>query len=501
MFQSKKPCTSEMNSMYKYTANQMILPDDFFLPFGGKLKKNNRWVKLAWIIPWGEFEEEYACNFKSKIKGEEAYNVRIALGTLIVKEMLAISDREVIEQIAENPYIQYFLGFSGAIEEAPFVSSQITHFRKRFGADILNRVNEAIAKHEKNDDEPKGGSGKESDNQDNKIKTTNHGKLILDATCTPADIQYPTDTRLLNDAREKLEEIIDILHRPQKGKNRKPRTYRNKARQSFLRFIKQRKPKPAQIRKMKGKLLRYLKRDLRIIEILNESNGLDLLNKKQYKALLVINELYRQQLSMYEARDRRIEDRIVSISQPHVRPIVRGKASADVEFGAKLTISVIEGYVHLEKLEWDAYNEGGILIDAAEKYRKQYGAYPEAILADKIFRTRDNRKFCNENGIRLSGPRLGRPKAEDIQDDKKQERIDSGERNQVEGKFGQGKRRFSLGKIMTRLKETSESTILLNLIVMNLVKRLKLLWLNFLKSILWIFYPDIWRVKPLMDAH
>lgn len=481
--------------MYKYTANQMILPDDFLLPFGKKLKKDNRWVKLAGMIPWGDFEEEYASNFKSKSRGEKAYNVRVALGTLIVKAMLAVSDAEVVNQIAENHYIQYFLGFSGYTEEEPFAPSQITHFRKRFGADILNRVNEAITKQGKNDDGPKGGSSS-SKAKSSDAPATNAGKMILDATCAPADIQYPTDTRLLNDAREKLEEIIDTLHQPQAGKFKKPRTYRNKARESFLRFTKQRKPKPAQIRKMKGKLLRYIRRDLKIIEILSEAYGLELLSKAQYKALLVIGEIYRQQLSMYEAKDRRIEDRIVSISQPHIRPIVRGKASADVEFGAKLTVSVIDGFVHVEKLEWDAYNEGGTLIDAAERYKEKFDVYPEAILADKIFRTRENRDFCKEHGIRLSGPKLGRPKAGEIQEDKKQERLDSSERNLVEGKFGEGKKRFTLGRIMTRLKETSESTILLNLIVMNLAKRLRLLWLHFLQRIFWVFYRGIWGIEP-----
>ena len=72
--------------MYKYSAKQILMPDDFFLPFGGNLNKNNRWVKLTQMIQWWEFEEEYAENFKTKNKGELAYNVRVAIGTLIVKE-------------------------------------------------------------------------------------------------------------------------------------------------------------------------------------------------------------------------------------------------------------------------------------------------------------------------------------------------------------------------------------------------------------------------------
>jgi len=431
--------------MYKNSEKQIMLPDDFFLPFGGKLNKENRWVKLAGIIPWWEFEDDYKENFKPSHTGEQALSVRIALGTLIIKTKLRISDDETVNQIAENPYLQYFLGYPGFREELPFASSLITHFRKRFSADVLNKVNEKIALadgHEKNDDDddPPSSNGGSSLYDDEGVDCKKSGKLILDATCTPADIQYPTDTRLLNDAREKLEEIIDILHKSDQGKRKKARTYRQKAHESYLAFTKMRKPKPAVIRKMRGKLLRYVRRDLKIVEILADRNGLELLSRQQYKNLLVIQELYRQQLEMYEHRQYRKEDRIVSISQPHVRPIVRGKASASVEFGAKLSVSVVEGFVFCEKLEWDAYNEGNTLVASLERYKEKNGFYPEAVLADKIYRTKENRNYCKSRGIRLSGPKLWRSSEDEKKEAKKRAYQDSRERNEVEGKFGTGKR-------------------------------------------------------------
>jgi IS5 family transposase len=390
--------------MYKSNEKQILLPDDFFLPFGGKLNKENRWVKLANLIPWWDFENKYMECFKPSNNGEQAFSVRVALGTLIIKTKLGVSDEETVHQIAENAYLQYFLGFPKFKEEPPFADSLITHFRKRFSADILNEVNERIAgitkKEKQPDDNNKkdpptscGGDG-EHGNHDDGIECTKSGKLILDATCTPADIQYPTDARLLNEAREKLEEIIDILHKPEQGTRKKSRTYRQKAHDSYIAFTKLRKPKFAVIRKVKGKLLRYLRRDIKIIETLVGRNGLELLNQRQYKTLLVVQELYRQQLEMYENRQFRTEDRIVCISQPHVRPIVRGKASAAVEFGAKLSVSVVNGFVFSEKLAWDAYNENQTLINSLKRYKEKYGCYPEAVLADKIYRTRDNRDYC-----------------------------------------------------------------------------------------------------------
>lgn len=475
--------------MYKSNEKQIMISDDFFLPFAGKLDKNNRWVKLTQLIPWWDFEDRYRENFKPSNTGEKAFSVRVALGTLIIKTKLGISDEETVYQIAENPYLQYFLGFPCFKEGFPFADSLITHFRKRFSPDILNEVNERIAvaeeKERQQDDDNKndppsssGGTG-ESQNIDVGVDCKKSGKLILDATCTPADIQYPTDARLLNEAREKLEEIIDILHRADQGARKKARTYRQKAHDSYIDFTKKRKPKPAVIRKMKGKLLRYLRRDIKIVETLVDRNGLEPLNWRQYKNLLVVQEIYRQQLEMYEDRQYRTDDRIVSISQPHVRPIVRGKASAAVEFGAKLSVSVVNGFVFSEKLEWDAYNENRTLIDSLKRYKQKYGFYPVAVLADKIYRTRENRDFCKSKGIRLSGPKLGRSSEEEKKEAKIQAYQDSCERNEVEGKFGTGKRKYTLDCIMAKLKETSESTIILNLLVMNLDKRLQLLLLKF----------------------
>jgi DNA-directed RNA polymerase subunit E'/Rpb7 len=462
--------------MYKYISRQIKLPIDFMLPFGGKLNTKNRWIKLAEMIPWEQFEEEYAKNFKKSRKGEIAHNVRVALGTLIIKERLGLSDEETVNHISENPYLQYFIGFEKFVEEMPFNPSQLTHFRKRFPSDMLNRINEAIiAKCSKDNDDNNPSSTCDKKNTKNENTPNNSGTLMLDATCTPADIQYPTDVRLLNDARELLERIIDTLHFPDKGKEKRPRTYRNKARKEYINFTKNRKPTTKVIRKMRGKLLRYVRRIMNFTHKLADKNGLELLSNKQYKNLLVINELYHQQLMMQNSKSFRINDRIVSINQPHVRPIVRGKASGTTEFGAKLEISIDNGFVHCEVISWDAYNESTTLIKAVERYKERKGYYPEVVLADQIYRSRNNKNYCKSNQIRLSGPSLGRKSEEVKKEEKKQAYRDSCRRNNVESKFGEGKRKYSLGKIMTKLTETSATTIVLNLIIMNLEKKMRFL--------------------------
>ncbi|MES7591077.1 transposase, partial [Cutibacterium acnes] len=169
----------------------------------------------------------------------------------------------------------------------------------------------------------------------------------------------------------------------------------------------------------------------------------------------------------------------------HVRPIVRGKAKAKVEFGAKVAISVVDGFALVEKLDWDSYNEGITLQASVEAYRKRYGFYPEAVLADKIYRNRENLNYCKSLGIRLSGPKLGRPSKEDQKDHKTLENSDASERNAVEGKFGEGKRRYGLGLIRSRLQDTSETVIALQFLIMNIEQKLRVLF--------YLFFGNIFR--------
>lgn len=486
--------------MYRKTENQLPL-DNFHLPFGGKLRNDNRWVRLSQNIPWDVLEEKYAKHFAKSGMGAPAKPVRMALGSLIIKEKCGFTDEETIEQIRENHYFQYFIGLPEYRDEKPFDPSMMVYFRKRLGAKILQEVNELICgtpvnretqdieKDDDDDDQPSGSSS----------ETKNQGHLILDATCAPADIRYPTDLSLLNEAREKLEAIMDILYKalPEPPK-RKPRNYRIKARKDFLKAAKARKITKKAIHKAIGKQLRYVKRDLKIIDSLLKQVPKETLKPRQEKNLETIRELYRQQQIMHQTGIPRIENRIVSISQPHVRPIVRGKASAETEFGAKLSISLVNGFARVETLSWDNYNEGTELIKHAKAFRRRYGFYPEAISADKIYHNRDSLRFCKKHGIRLSGPRLGRPNEKELKAQKSLAQKDSRIRNAVEGKFGEGKRRYGLARIMAKLPETSETVIMLQFLVMNLEHKLRVLLYQFFKVWLRLYWGKIFWNKCIL---
>jgi hypothetical protein len=215
------------------------------------------------------------------------------------------------------------------------------------------------------------------------------------------------------------------------------------------------------------KQLGYVKRNLGVIDSMQDASK-ELPEKWQVR-LEVVRSLYSQQKYMYENKTHTVAERIVSLSQPWIRPIVRGKTNKPVEFGAKLDISVSDGFAMLENVSFSAYNESCQLISEIERYRSRAGYYPARVLADKIYRNRDNLKYCKGRGIRLSGPALGR-RAKGFVADKKQEYRDMCDRIEVERAFSLAKRRYGLGTIYTRLQSTTQCVVALSIMLLNLKK-------------------------------
>jgi hypothetical protein len=312
----------------------------------------------------------------------------MALGALIIKARLGLTDEELVEQIKENPYLQFFIGLEAFQYSAPFDPSMMVYFRKRLPEAVVNDCNERIVHYglkvirssdsqDLGDDSGSGGSASTADQpQPSSQKQRNQGSLLIDATCAPVDIRHPTDLSLLNEAREVTEILIDAMH-PQVRERfgHKPRTHRKKARQQFHAVAKKKKPRISKIRKAIKQQLGHLKRNLASVDALIACGGCLLAAGRHiYQKLLVVSELVRQQTILYHADRRSIPDRIVSLCQAHIRPIVRGKARCNVEFGAKISISVTgEGFTFLDRLSYDPYNEGEDLKAQAMAYRRRHG--------------------------------------------------------------------------------------------------------------------------------
>lgn len=453
--------------MYRYSNGQISL-SDFKQPVGMNLKESNRWVKKAQTIPWLDIEKRYAKLFTNR-KGNVAKPLRLALGACIIQAEYGFSDEETAYMIQEHPYFQYFCGYAGYDDEhLPFDPSLMVYFRKRLTPEVLGEINEMIIRDAKARQQEADTQQKDDDNDDDTNPPTgggNSGTLIVDATCAPSEIRFPQDVSLLDEARENAEQIIDALQ--EQSTEKKPRTYRSKAHKDSLKYMRSRKHTEKKTREAIRKQLQYLRRDLSIIDTMLQSN-LKLSLKLELR-LETLRKIYEQQKYMYDNRTHSVPDRIVSVSQPFIRPIVRGKAGKPVEFGAKLDISVSDGWTRLEYWSFDAYNEATKLIETIERYRAREGHYPERVLADKIYRNRENLSYCKLHGIRLSGPALGRPK-KDEQHDRRQTYLDQNERIEVERQFSLAKRKCNLGKVKTKLEETVGFTLAMSIVVLNLRK-------------------------------
>jgi hypothetical protein len=508
--------------------NQLRL---FETPFEQHLDKSNRWVQLADKLPWDDLVIIY--NKKLRLDfGAPSIDGRMVIATLIIKHKLNLSDREVIEMIKENIYMQYFVGLSSFTTKEIFHHTEFVHIRKRLQIADFNEMTEELMREagilqqleqgaEKNNEntggqndndssaevEQKHAAGDEQcttsglqdsvsekaeqqnieqtfplsqqqqqcgEQQTDEKQPDNKGVMQLDATVADQKIKYPNDVDLLNTGREETDRLIDILC--EEYELTRPRTYRKVARIQYLNFAKKKNKPFKQIKKARKQQLQFLKRNLKrldeVIEYVQKQTGSLRLpfEHRDLRILWAIRLVYAQQLQMHNENTNRISDRIVSIYQPYVRPIMRGKAKHKVEFGSKNGISLQHGYVLLEKLSWDAYNECNDLQPAANNYKRMHGHYPQWIIADSIYHTKANKKFCEDNHIKLIGKRLSKKALSKMSyKERKEYQKLHNSRNHVEGKFGQGKNGYELNEIKAKYANTSASWIAAVYFVMNIL--------------------------------
>ena len=463
--------------MINYTPQNQLRLELFKHPFEQELDKENRWVKYAAVIPWDEIASVYASKLSANT-GRKSVDIRTVIAALIVKHELNLDDRGTIQMIQENIYLQYFCGLKSFTTRPVFDPSLFVDIRKRLGGAEFDKMNRYII--EKSESvkpsrsriktNKKTKTGK--DNNDNQPK--NKGTLKVDATVADQEIKFPTDLNLLNEARENLERMIDILYNKSTD-GEKPRTYRRKARQSYLNVAKKKQKSKKIIRKAIKEQLQYVKRDLKHMDkLMADPFKVEKLNARDIKLLNTIKTVYEQQKMMYDTKRNTCPDRIVNLHQPHVHPIVRGKDGRQTEFGAKINVSLVDGFTRVNKFSWDAFNEGLDVEKQVEDFYRLFGCYPKVFLGDQIYLNRKSRNYLKSKGIKIYGKPLGRPpKIEKTAQQKYRDKKQAAKRNQVEGKFGQAKRKYNMNKIKARLQETSESWVNAIIFVMNLKELLK----------------------------
>jgi len=447
--------------MINYTSQYQTQFEDFSNLCQLELDPNNRWIQLGSLLPWDRMVEVYAKRFSPNM-GAGAVNPRWVIGAFIIKHKLRLADEETLLSISENPYMQFFLGLETYRPTQLFSPTLFVELRKRLGEQTFDEFSRTLITLSEDVATAPGGQ--------DAPKPAPKGKIKIDATVADQYIRYPNDLSLVNETRVKTERIIDELWKLMGDRLAvKPRTYRKKAHKRYLSQSKKKKVSKASLRKTLRYLLNCTERNLgHIDQMLDLLDGRAFpLAHKYQRQLWVIHTLYDQQRGMYQADSRRCDDRIVSISQPHVRPIVRGKAGKRVEFGAKLGLSLFGGYLTHQTINWDAYNEASDLTDQAETYRLLTGHYPELIQCDKIYHTNDNRTWCSQRDIRMTAlPKGPKPKLSAYE--KRKQRDEYAERTHIEGRIGNAKQSLSLNQIKAKLQDTSETWIAATLFVLNL---------------------------------
>ena len=457
--------------MVAYFSEKQLSITEFETPFNTLLSPDNRWVKLSEIVPWDKFANLYI-SLMNPTQGRPGISPRMVLGALIIKHKENLSDEKTIQAIQENIYMQFFVGLKAFQIQKIFDPSLFVTIRKRIGKSAFDALNTELIKSLSQKKDLSNNSRK----KDGENHPPNKGKMQADATVADQYITFPTDAKLLNSSRKKLEKMIDKLYDYHDKNMVKPRTYRRVLDTAFLNYSKKKNKRKSAHRKIKRKLLESVKRNINHVksmlpnpEVLKMGKDYPL-SKQELSLFKVIQDVYTQQQQMYDDKTNTCPNRIVNIYQPHVRPILRGKQNARVEFGSKLGVSLDNGFVYLNHLSWDAYHEGKDLIPQVEQYFKIHGYYPDLVQVDKAYSTRENRNWLKERNIRITAPALGRkPKQKISQYQKAKRKKEAAERNHIEAKFGQGKNAYNLNKIRAKLKATSESWVSCIFFVMNLI--------------------------------
>lgn len=429
--------------------------------FFGELDPDNMYCKLSDALPWEDLD--YVFSSTTSNAGRNPINSRVVLGALIIQHIEGLTDRKLIIKIQENPYYQMFIGMKEWGFKAPFDASSLVHFRKRIEP-LTIEINELLLDYF-NILNVKDNDGSESLSDEH---ITHKGDLVIDATAAPVDVRYPTDLKLLDETRIGLELIIDKYYQTG-SEDKKPRTNRKVAKQEFNEVSKQKKASAKKRKKAVKKQLTFVKNDIKIIQDRIENKSF-VLTEKDVEKFELYKKVYEQQKYMSDNKVNSVENRIISLNQTHVRPIVRGKAGAAVEFGAKVSMHIHEGYAYLDKVSFDSFNEATILKDVIDNFKEVHGYYPKRVLGDRIYQNRENRKYCKELGIRLQGKSAGRKSEDTKQEERRLAILDNSDRQQIEGLFGELKRKYGMDRLFTKLKENQMLNIGMLVIVRNIEK-------------------------------
>ena len=295
--------------------------------------------------------------------------------------------------------------------------------------------------------------------------------FYTDATCYESEMRYPTDQKLLWECNEKAYSIMCTVC--QRLGIHRPRTKYLDVEKANLTYVKQRKHNKSQQRKITRRLIKLLGKILaEIRKICRVYDGAEeVLTVKEKSVTEIITKVYRQQKNHFENDNPResIPDRIVSLAKPYVRPIVRGKEVKPVEFGAKCNNIQVDGISFIEKLSFNAFNEGSRLEHCIKMHKRLFKVDAKKIGGDTGYAGTANRELCKELDIQTSFVKRGRPSAEKMEKDFVRQELARVRATAMEGSFGTQKEHYDMRRIKARKKKTEILYIFFGIHTANLV--------------------------------
>lgn len=418
--------------------HQQLLHKKFLQTDLGKIYVAIPFEELAACIPSPAFS-------KSGLGRKPWFTVQGGIALQFLKHYLQLSDELLIERINTDWSMQLFCGILLGPAQRIKDSNLPSYWRSYIGAHLnITAMQKEFARHWK-------------------PFITDSGIGMQDATCYESRIAFPTDVKLLWQCCH--EAYLLLQEQRRLGKLRKSRINYHKQKNSFQSYQKTKKKTRRCEKKLRKKLLKFL---LKLIQQIDELSTKKLSNKQTEK-LRHIKKVYEQQHQKLYGNTP-IKDRIVSLSKPYIRPIVRGKEVKTVEFGAKVNILQVGGINFIEHLSYDAFNEGTRLESGIHLQRQLFGKCTHHS-ADRIYATNANRKYCTQNNIANNFIPKGKQKLQHIEQAAALRKTLNIARGTIlEGSFGNEKNHYLLQKVAARKQATETAWIFFGIFTSNAVR-------------------------------
>lgn len=404
--------------------------------------------KIHSLFPFEELSKSFG--LKENPLGRTSYfSSKGKIALMLLKSYTSLSDKDLIAQLNANIHYQLFCGVRinplNPLSNFKIVSEIRCEIGSKLDIDSLQQI---LASHWK-------------------PYMENLTVAMTDATCYESAIRYPTDVKILWESVDWVYHQLKVIIRSMRG--RMPRTKYDKQNRRYHGYSKKRKRTVSETRVLKRSLLHL---SGKLISLLEETIGRNRsrlqMSSRFYKRLSVICKVLSQQSIRFNGGE--VKGLIVSIDKDYIHPIVRGKETKRVEFGAKVNTIQVDGINFIEHLSFDAFNEGIRIPQCINKQQILFRKRVTHLAADRIYATNYNRKYCSKKAITTSFIRKGRASKDEFQAQQIRNLLNKERSTRLEGSFGTEKQHYSLDKIKARTKQTEILWIFFGIHTANAVR-------------------------------